>query len=96
MYTLLQTNILPILFLFLSQHTHTQHDPDSNPACVPPTSAGGKYIMYAFATDGTHPNNDDFSPCSRTMMNAVIADRGQTGTSGMIQFLATEANNQAQ
>ena len=90
-YTLLQTDILHILFLFLSQHTY-QHDPDSNPACVPPTSAGGKYIMYAFATDGTQRNNDEFSSCSRTMMNAVIADRGQRLTSGiMIWLLATEA-----
>ena len=49
--------------------------------------------MYAFATDGTQPNNDEFSPCSRTMMNAVIADRGQRLTSGM-RF--TKAYNWAQ
>ncbi len=33
--------------------------------------------MYAFATAGSQPNNDEFSPASRTMMNNVIAVRGQ-------------------
>ena len=77
----------------LPTHTHThQHDPESNPACIPPSSVGGKYIMYAFATDGTQTNNHDFSPCSKTMMNAVIADRGQRVTSGRT---FTEADNRA-
>jgi len=39
--------------------------------------------MYAFATDGTQANNDEFSPCSRTMMNNVIAVRGQTVDPGI-------------
>ena len=33
--------------------------------------------MYAFATSGNQPNNDEFSPASRDMMNNVIAARGQ-------------------
>jgi len=55
--------------------------------CAPPTSSGGKYIMYAFATDGTQANNDEFSPCSRTMMDAVIAVRGQTVDPGTVYLI---------
>ena len=33
--------------------------------------------MYAFATNGEQENNNAFSPCSRVMMDNVIAVRGQ-------------------
>ena len=45
--------------------------------------------MYAFATDGTQANNNDFSPCSRTMMDPVIAARGQTIRAGMTFLIIT-------
>ena len=41
------------------------------------TPPGGAYIMHAFATDGSAPNNRLFSPESIEMMDAVIATRGQ-------------------
>ena len=33
--------------------------------------------MYPFAADGSQPNNDEFSPQSRGMMDTVIARQGQ-------------------
>ena len=34
--------------------------------------------MHAFATDGSQPNNDEFSPQSIGYIDPVIADRGQS------------------
>lgn len=35
--------------------------------------------MYPFANNGEQENNDVFSPCSREMMDDIIALRGQDG-----------------
>ncbi|XP_065186629.1 disintegrin and metalloproteinase domain-containing protein 10-like [Sycon ciliatum] len=48
------------------------HDPDG--PCVPGGS-DGNYIMYYSATDGTKPNNQRFSTCSRTSMAAVLSTK---------------------
>lgn len=52
-----------------------QHD--SGMTCAPyGTSAGdasqGNYIMYASATKGNQPHNDEFSPCSKDNMTRVM------------------------
>eukprot|EP00038_Savillea_parva_P005656 m.159444 g.159444 ORF g.159444 m.159444 type:complete len:777 (-) comp11794_c0_seq1:185-2515(-) len=49
----------------------SQHDPQVNGALP----ADGVFIMYAFANQGTAPNNDDFSEQSIAGISAVIADR---------------------
>ncbi|XP_064387720.1 disintegrin and metalloproteinase domain-containing protein 10-like isoform X3 [Halichondria panicea] len=53
------------------------HDPRADPP-----DAGGLYIMDAFSSDGSQPNNNLFSPRSRAEMLAVIRDRGQSSRSG--------------
>ena len=52
-----------------------QHDPETN-ECAP-GGGDGNFIMYAFASSGNAANNDEFSPCSRRMMDDVIEARGQ-------------------
>eukprot|EP00040_Diaphanoeca_grandis_P034899 m.218049 g.218049 ORF g.218049 m.218049 type:complete len:795 (-) comp33250_c0_seq3:266-2650(-) len=48
-----------------------EHDPDDD-LCSPGDDAGGNYIMFAAATDGTHTNNHEFSTCSRESMGTVM------------------------
>lgn len=43
---------------------------DTTAECIP--SSGGNYIMYPSATDGSQPNNNKFSPCSREIMARTI------------------------
>lgn len=50
---------------------------DDGQQCAPygtsdPSSSGGNYIMFASATQGNLPNNDDFSPCSSDNITGVI------------------------
>jgi disintegrin and metalloproteinase domain-containing protein 10 len=45
---------------------------DSTAACTPSGASGGKFLMYAFATSGTNPNNDNFSECSRQSICEVL------------------------
>ena len=45
--------------------------------------------MYAFATDGTRDNNNEFSPCSRRMMDGIIRSRGQSSGRGLPYFVFT-------
>uniref|UniRef100_A0A1X7VQD5 Disintegrin domain-containing protein n=1 Tax=Amphimedon queenslandica TaxID=400682 RepID=A0A1X7VQD5_AMPQE len=49
------------------------HDPEGT--CAPGGSQGN-YIMYATATDGTLPNNKQFSSCSRDIMGKTIVNNG--------------------
>lgn len=48
------------------------HDSTSMPQCTPGAGAGGNYIMFSQATDGSQSNNNDFSPCSRQSINSVL------------------------
>ena len=59
---------------------HHQHDPESG-RCSPGGS-DGNFIMYPFANDGEQRNNNEFSSCSREMMDDIIAARGQDGGCG--------------
>lgn len=52
----------------------SQHDDD---ACSPGGDIGN-FLMYPYVTSGNLPNNRVFSPCSRNMINPVIANRGVT------------------
>ena len=54
-------------------HTHIQHDP---PGPCSPGGSEGNYIMFASATDGSLPNNRQFSQCSRESMGQTIDVRG--------------------
>ena len=51
---------------FGSEHDSGSCSPSDNP-----------YIMTAFANDGSRSNNDNFSPCSITMMRRIISSKGQ-------------------
>ena len=53
-----------------SSLSRAQHDPMDSPP-------DGAYIMSAFATDGSQPNNDNFSPRSVLEMTPVVRTRGQ-------------------
>jgi disintegrin and metalloproteinase domain-containing protein 10 len=56
----------------------SEHDPDDTAASVcSPGGNDGNFIMYPFANSGTRRNNNDFSSCSRAMMDVFIATRGQ-------------------
>ena len=54
-------------------YTHIQHDP---PGPCSPGGSEGNYIMFASATDGSLPNNRQFSQCSRESMGQTIDVRG--------------------
>ena len=59
-------------------HTYIQHDP---PGLCAPGGREGNYIMFASATDGSLPNNRQFSQCSRESMGQTIDVRGACFTS---------------
>ena len=65
-------------------HTHTQqHDMRTTPA-----NPDGAYIMDPFSTDGSQPNNNQFSLRSRQEMLPVIRERGQNpGTTYIWAFV---------
>ena len=61
-----------------------QHDKGED--CAPfgttlPNSKDGNYIMFASATMGDRPNNDDFSRCSKDnitrMLHVVVNQQNQ-------------------
>ncbi|XP_053385671.1 ADAM 17-like protease [Mercenaria mercenaria] len=58
-------------------HGHSwgsEHDPSGD--CSPGSILGdGKYLMYAYSVTGEDPNNDDFSSCSRSSINAVLNNK---------------------
>jgi len=55
-------------------HNHgSPHDP---PGPCSPGGSQGNYIMFASATDGSLPNNRQFSQCSRESMGQTIDVRG--------------------
>ncbi|XP_061190594.1 disintegrin and metalloproteinase domain-containing protein 10-like [Saccostrea echinata] len=45
---------------------------DNDKACAQSTPARGNYIMFASATNGNLPDNDDFSSCSKKSFTDVI------------------------
>jgi disintegrin and metalloproteinase domain-containing protein 10 len=54
----------------------SEHDPETS-ECSPGSGRGGNYIMYARATDGDRPNNDEFSKCSIEQIAAVLESKAQ-------------------
>ena len=65
-----------VTFNSITSSLHHQHDPVDDNTCSPGGN-DGNYIMYAFANTGDRGNNMEFSPCSTTMMDVIIANRGQ-------------------
>ena len=67
------------MYMYKCRHTHTHtdaHTPQHDTA--DPDPIRGAYIMYAFATSGNQPNNDQFSDRSiDTRMFPVISHAGQ-------------------
>ena len=55
----------------------SEHDPETA-ECSPGTSNNGNYIMYAKATDGDQPNNDELSPCSIRQIAAVLNSKAES------------------
>ncbi|XP_076333075.1 disintegrin and metalloproteinase domain-containing protein 10-like [Tachypleus tridentatus] len=53
------------------------HDPENNDICTPGGNYGN-YIMFARATAGDKKNNNKFSPCSLTSMNAVLNTKARS------------------
>ncbi len=53
------------------------HPPQHDTRADPP-DPDGVYIMDAFSSDGSQPNNNKFSLNSRTEMLAAIRERGQS------------------
>ncbi|CAH1791913.1 unnamed protein product, partial [Owenia fusiformis] len=51
------------------------HDDEDNSACAP-NNEKGNFLMYPYATDGTKPNNDKFSQCSKDRISPAIANKG--------------------
>lgn len=58
-----------------------QHDPATT-QCSPGGSVGN-FIMYAHATSGTEPNNDEFSPCSISAIGNVIRAKASNCFAGV-------------
>ncbi|XP_067940060.1 disintegrin and metalloproteinase domain-containing protein 10-like [Watersipora subatra] len=60
----------------LGHNFGSPHDVEGhNPSCTPEsdgTSSDGNYIMFASATTGTKPDNDQFSQCSKTAIAQVL------------------------
>ena len=58
----------------------SQHDLDNelatNGAVCTPYGVYGNFIMYTYASDGTLPNNNVFSQCSRDLIGALIVAKG--------------------
>lgn len=54
----------------------SEHDPETS-LCSPGSGNGGNYIMYARATDGDQPNNDEFSQCSINQIADVLRSKAQ-------------------
>jgi disintegrin and metalloproteinase domain-containing protein 10 len=57
-----------------------QHDQDSSEAngiACAPGGVYGNYIMYAYANDGSKPNNNAFSECSKVIMGNLIRSKGE-------------------
>ncbi|XP_071148410.1 ADAM 17-like protease [Mytilus edulis] len=56
----------------------SEHDPTSGD-CAPGSIIGnGKYLMYPFSVTGEDSNNDDFSTCSKTYINAVLKSKAES------------------
>ncbi|CAG2215802.1 ADAM17 [Mytilus edulis] len=56
----------------------SEYDPTSGD-CAPGSIIGnGKYLMYPFSVTGEDSNNDDFSTCSKTYINAVLKSKAES------------------
>ena len=76
--------IYALKFLWLPYDvTVLKHDEDGTD-CAPGGSAGN-YIMYAHATDGGKPNNNQFSPCSIEMMHTIMEVDARDADNGCFQ-----------
>lgn len=56
----------------IAHNLGAEHDPET-PECSPGDEAGGNFIMFPAATDGTERNNHLFSPCSTAQISKVIS-----------------------
>ena len=70
-YTHIHTHTHAHTYTHTHTHTHTQHD--TTTGCI--NQPGGNYIMYFQATDGSQANNNLFSSCSKTSINAVLTTK---------------------
>ena len=52
----------------------SSHDSTSDPLCT--SNTHGNFIMYAYASEGSNPNENKFSSCSINMMYPVIVNKG--------------------
>lgn len=78
------TSVMTITFAHEVGHNFgSPHDPTDS--CAPGGSVGN-FIMYPSATDGSKPNNDQFSECSRASMSAVLEVRRDTCFSTVASF----------
>lgn len=68
----------------------SKHDSDSDPTCSP---SNNKYIMTAYANDGSKTNNYKFSPCSISSMYTIIGTVGQDSETGCFRLATDNCGN---
>ncbi|XP_046376679.2 ADAM 17-like protease [Haliotis rufescens] len=58
----------------LGHNWGSEHDGSE---CSPSSIIGdGKYLMYQYSVSGVDPNNYQFSPCSKVLINSVLQSKG--------------------
>ncbi|XP_046555990.1 ADAM 17-like protease [Haliotis rubra] len=58
----------------LGHNWGSEHDGSD---CSPSSIIGdGKYLMYPYSVSGVHPNNHQFSPCSKVLIDRVLQSKG--------------------
>ena len=70
----------------------SEHDPSDRPECVP-SGSDGKFLMYAYATDGSRRNNRIFSSCSIEQMSSIISSVGQDSETGCLRYADDKCGN---
>lgn len=79
--------VIALIFAHETGHNFgSKHDLDTDPTCSP---GNNKYIMTAYANDGSKTNNYKFSPCSINSMYTIIEKAGQNNETGCFR-LATD------
>eukprot|EP00039_Didymoeca_costata_P023436 m.7120 g.7120 ORF g.7120 m.7120 type:complete len:843 (-) comp3648_c0_seq2:51-2579(-) len=59
-----------------------EHDPDGT-ECAPDNSEGGRFLMYAAATDGSRKNNKQFSTCSIESISKIVYNQANCFSQGV-------------
>ncbi|GFO11622.1 disintegrin and metalloproteinase domain-containing protein [Plakobranchus ocellatus] len=73
---LLMTSYAHVLAHEIGHNWGARHDSDEDPSgtrgCIPPTSQGGKYLMWPKTRHDKGVNSNKFSPCSKSAMRRIL------------------------